>query len=265
MNLSPTLALMKHAAEQAGDSLLQDFSSRERLIVEQKKPGDFVSQADRKAEKIIVDILRAAHPGWGILGEEGTNEAAGPDGHRWIIDPLDGTTNFLNGVPNWCVTIGLEHQGEIIAGVTWDVLRNELFYAEKGQGAFLNGHRLSVSRAENLIDGIGGIDGALSSEEDMQYLAGIWHKTYAELASTVVLCSAALTMAYTAAGRFAVCHVAGVQPWDIAAGILLIREAGGVVTDRRLQPVDHLKGEAVAGSSGLYKKYVVMLGLGDVV
>lgn len=261
MNLSPVLSLMADAAKKAGDSLLHDFSHRDQLLIDVKKPGDFVSQADRKAEKIIVDILRETYPDWGIMGEEGTAFDASSDGYRWIIDPLDGTTNFLKGVPNWCVTIALEQHDEIIAALTFDAIRNELFYAEKGQGAFVNGVRLQVSQDDDLENCICGIDGALYKDDDMAYLAGVWEKTYAAAASTTVLCTAALTLAYTAAGRFAVCHVAGVHAWDVAAGILLIREAGGIVTDRALNPANHLQGEAVAGNAGLHKNYVSVIGL----
>jgi len=252
---------MEHAAREAGVSLLRYFSHRDELIIDTKKPGDFVSQADREAEKIIVDILRAAHPDWGILGEEGSNEAVSADGYRWIIDPLDGTTNFLHGVPNWCVTIALEKDNDIIAAIIFDAIRNEFFHAEKGQGAFLNGKRLSISPEQDLGNCIAGIDGALYLEDDMAYLSKIWEKTYAACASTIVLCTAAMTLAYTAAGRFAVSHVAGVQPWDVAAGFLLIREAGGIVTDLGLNPAHHSKGQSVAGNPDLHEKYIKIIGL----
>jgi myo-inositol-1(or 4)-monophosphatase len=258
---SPLLSLMEHAARKAGESLYHDFKHRDSLLIEVKKPGDFVSQADRKAENIIVEILQEAYPKWGVLGEEGTDITAGETGCRWIIDPLDGTTNFLHGVPNWCVTIALEKDNDIVAALTLDVMRDELFTAESGKGAYLNGTRLRVSSEHDLEKCIAAIDGALYLEDDMAYLAGIWQKTYATCASTTVLCSAALTLAYTAAGRFAVSYVAGVQPWDVAAGLLLIREAGGIVTDLELKQAHHSKGQTIAANRTLHAKYCEVIGL----
>lgn len=259
MTKSETLALMEHAAREAGVSLLQDFANRDALVIEAKKPSDFVSQADRKSEQIIVNILRTARPDWGILGEEGSDISAGESGYRWIIDPLDGTTNFLHGLPNWCVTIALEKEGEIIAAMTFDVIRDELFFAEKGQGAFLNHKKITVFAGSELDRGIVGMDTGWF--DDIDYLANTWRQGYDHAASIITLGAAALTLAYMAAGRFAVCHVVGVQPWDVAAGILLIREAGGVVTDLSLAPAQPDKGETVAGNPGLHDKYTTLIGL----
>ena len=151
---SPNLAVMIKAAEKAARSLVRDFGEVEKLQISVKGPGDFVSRADRRSEEIIVESLQYDRPEWGILGEEGGEQKGSDSRYRFIIDPLDGTTNFLHGLPHWCVTIALEKEGQVIAGVTLDPIRQELFRSEKGGGAFVNRDRMRIGgrkKLENLI------------------------------------------------------------------------------------------------------------------
>jgi len=156
---SPTLTVIERALEKAARSLIRDFNEVEKLQVSIKGPGDFVSRADKRSEEIIVESLQKDRPDWGILAEEGS-EVTGKDGqYRFIIDPLDGTTNFLHGIPHWCVTVALEKDGEIIAGMTFDPIRQEMFRAEKGAGAFMNNTRLRVSGRKDMDMAVIGMAG----------------------------------------------------------------------------------------------------------
>lgn len=229
MQGSANLNVMIKAARLAGRSLTKDFREVENLQVSSKGAADFVSRADIAAEEIIKETLMDARPNYGWLGEE-TGGAEGNDPtRRWIVDPLDGTTNYLHGMPHWAVSIALEHKGEIVAAVVFDPAKDEMFFAEKGQGAFVNDTRLRVSDRSRMGECVfatgirGGTLGDLPATlQDIARLAppsaGIrrWG-------------SAALDLAYVAAGRFDGHWERGVYPWDIAAGILLIREAGGLV------------------------------------
>ncbi len=231
MTRSALLNVMTQAAQKAARSLVRDFGEVEQLQVSVKGPANFVSAADLKAEKIIHRELEKARPGYGFLMEE-SGETQGPDAtHRWIVDPLDGTTNFLHGIPLWSISIGLERDGELVAGVIYAPILNELYQAERGKGAFVNDRRLRVSARRNLGDCVltcgiphRGRGHAPTFLRDMAM-------TIPRVAGLRRTGSAALDLAWVAAGRFDGFFERGLSPWDMAAGIVLVREAGGLVSD----------------------------------
>ena len=224
---SANLNLMIKAARKAGRALVRDFGEVENLQVSAKGPGDFVSRADMRAEGTIREELTEARPNYGWLGEE-TGEVAGADPtRRWIVDPLDGTTNFLHGLPHWAVSIALEHKGEVVAAVVYDPAKDEMFVAEKGAGAYLNDRRIRVSGRRELIGMIFGTGipfaGSPLLPLTLKDLARLTPRT----AGIRRLGVASLDLAYVAAGRLDGFWERNLNPWDIAAGILLVREAGG--------------------------------------
>jgi len=231
MARSALLNVMVQAALKAGKSLGRDFGEVQNLQVSVKGPGDFVSSADRKAEKIVREELLKARPTYGFLGEEG-EEIKGTDGaHRWIVDPLDGTTNFLHGIPMFAVSIALERNNEIVAGVIFNPATDELYTAERGSGAFLNDRRLRVGARRVLSDSVVACGVPhLGRGNHGKFLVELRH-VMGEVAGVRRMGSASLDLAYVAAGRFDGFWETGLSAWDIAAGILLIREAGGYVSD----------------------------------
>jgi myo-inositol-1(or 4)-monophosphatase len=228
---SPVVNVMASAALKAARGLLRDFGEVEQLQVSVKGPGEFVSTADLKAERTLRAELTRARPGYGLLFEEGGAAEGSDPHHRWIVDPLDGTTNFLHGIPHFAISIGLERDGEIVAGIVYEPTRDELYWAEKGAGAYLNDRRLRVSARRQLGDAVIGTGMPFRGRsEPAVYVAG--------LAAVMIATSgvrrfgaAALDLAYVAAGRLDGFWEYGLQPWDIAAGLLLVREAGGYVSD----------------------------------
>lgn len=229
---SPHLNVMCNAAFKAARGLVRDFGEVEHLQVSRKGPGDFVSAADKKAENIIYAELKKARPSYGFIMEE-AGEIVGEDEHTWIIDPLDGTTNFLHGLPHFAISIGLQKGMELIAGVIYDPIKDELFYAEKGGGAFLNDRRLRVSARHDLQEALlaTGIPFALHGVEVRADFLNTIGRVMPAVAGVRRLGAAALDLAYVAAGRYEGYWERPVMPWDIAAGIVLIREAGGYVCD----------------------------------
>jgi len=234
MQGSANLNVMIKAARRAGRSLVKDFRGVENLQVGAKGPGDFVSKADLAAEAILKDDLMGARPNYGWLAEESGPAEKGKDPtRRWIVDPLDGTTNFLHGMPHWAVSIALEHKGEIVAGVVFDAAKDEMFVAEKGAGAWMNETRLRVSgrsRLEKSVFATGIPFGAKRT------LPAMLHDLSQLMPATAGLRrwgAASLDLAYVAAGRFDGYWEREIQPWDIAAGLLLVREAGGLVEPLR--------------------------------
>ena len=253
MARSALLNVMVQAALKAGKSLTRDFGEVQNLQVSVKGPADFVSQADRKAEKIVREELMKARPTYGFLGEEG-EEIKGSDGsHRWIVDPLDGTTNFLHGIPLFAVSIGLERNGEIVAGVVFNPATDELYTTEKGGGAFLNDRRLRVASRRALSDCVIGCGVPhLGRRNHGNFLIGLRH-VMGEVAGIRSLGSAALDLAYVASGRFDGFWETGLEAWDIAAGMLLIREAGGYATDLDGGNSSLDTGSVVAGNEHIHK------------
>jgi myo-inositol-1(or 4)-monophosphatase len=261
MALSPNLSVMERAIEKAARSLIRDFNEVEKLQISIKGPGDFVSKADKRSEQIIVESLQKDRPDWGILAEEGS-EVKGVEPYRFIIDPLDGTTNFLHGLPHWAITVALEKEGEIIAGMTYDPVRQETFRTEKGAGAFMNNTRLRISGRKELGNSLLGLEyGYRNPEGDKFYKQIIETITTEPGFSFRDMGCAALTLAYMAAGRFDSACIYNVKSWDVAAGILMVREAGGMISDLKIKPAHHEKGEALAANPALYKKLVEKLGL----
>ena len=226
---SANLNVMMKTARKAGRGLLKDFGEVENLQVSTKGPGDFVSRADKAAEALIKEELMHARPSYGFLGEEGQEVEGEDPTRRWIVDPLDGTTNFLHGLPHWAVSIALEHKGQIVAGVVYDPTKDEMFYAEKGAGAWLNESRLRVSGRHRMIESIFAtglpFGGRLDLPEALQDLARIMPTC----AGVRRFGAAALDLAYVAAGRYEGFWERGLHSWDIAAGIIIVREAGGIV------------------------------------
>lgn len=231
MPASALMNVMIGAARKAGRSLSRDFGEVEQLQVSVKGPANFVSAADHKAEDIVFAELSKARPGYGFLMEE-RGVVEGPDEtHRWIVDPLDGTTNFLHGIPLFAVSIALEREGQIVAGVIYNPASNELYTAERGKGAFLNDRRLRVSARRDLGDAVvatgiphRGRTGHGTFRKEVADVMG-------ELAGLRRTGAAAIDLAWTAAGRFDAYWEHNIQAWDMAAGILLVREAGGLATD----------------------------------
>ena len=243
------------AARRAGRSLVKDFQEVENLQVSSKSAGDFVSRADIAAEKIIREQLMEARPNYGWLGEESDPVEGKDPTRRWIVDPLDGTTNFLHGMPHWSVSIALEHKGEIVAGVVYDPPKDEMFVAEKGQGAFMNESRLRVSDRSRMIEAVfatGVPNGARAFlPETLQDLARLMPMT----AGVRRWGSAALDLAYVSAGRFDGYWERGLNPWDVAAGLLLVREAGGFVEGLEKGTSALESNAVIAGNSAIFETF----------
>lgn len=248
MARSALLNIMVQAAHKAGRSLTRDFGEVENLQVSRKGPADFVSAADRRAEKIVFDELMKARPTYSFLMEE-SGEVKGTDGqHRWLVDPLDGTTNFLHSIPLFACAIALERNGEIVASVIYNPVTDELFTAEKGGGAWLNNRRLRVAARRHLSEAVlaTGINSRGSDGDVLQL------RQLAAIAPAVSgirrTGSASTDLAWLAAGRFDGYWEAQLAPWDIAPGLLMVKEAGGFVTDYAGGTNSIANGQVVAGN-----------------
>ena len=224
---SANLNIMLKAARKAGRSLVKDFREVENLQVSSKGAGDFVSRADIMAEKILKEELMGARPTYGWLAEEGGADEGQDPTRRWIVDPLDGTTNFLHGLPHWAISIALEHKGKIVAGVIFDAAKDEMFFAEKGTGAWMNETRIRVSDRHRMIESIFATGLPFGGRADLP-------ETLQDLARIMPTCagvrrwgSAALDMAYVAAGRYEGYWERSLNAWDVAAGEIIVKEAGG--------------------------------------
>jgi myo-inositol-1(or 4)-monophosphatase len=234
MTASALLTAMIAAALEAGESLVRDFANVSALEVHAKAPSDFVSAADLRAEEILFQELSRIEPSAGFLMEERGRVAGGNGsigGAVWIVDPLDGTTNFLHGIPHFAVSIGLEHDGELVAGVVLNPANGEIFSAERGQGAFLNGTRIQVAQRTQLEDCVVATGIPHRGRGNHEAFIGQLTQVMRTVAGVRRAGSAALDCAWVAAGRYDGFWEGALQPWDIAGGVALIREAGGVVTD----------------------------------
>ena len=227
---SATINVMVKAAQKAARGLVRDFGEVEQLQVSLKGPADFVSTADLQAERTLSAELKKARPEFGLLMEEGTN-ATGDGRHRWIVDPLDGTLNFLHGLPHFAISIALERDGELIAGVIHDPIKDELFWAERGVGAYLNDRRLRVSGRRDLAQAVIATGTPNLGRPDHGPYVDMLSAVMAQTAGIRRFGAAALDLAYVAAGRYDGYFEVGLSPWDIAAGIVLVREAGGYVSE----------------------------------
>ena len=252
---SANLNIMLKAARKAGRSLVKDFREVENLQASMKGAGDFVSKADIEAERILKEELMGARPTYGWLGEEGGGEDGQDPTRRWIVDPLDGTTNFLHGLPHWAISIALEHKGKIVAGVIFDAAKDEMYFAEKGEGAFMNDTRIRVSNRHRMIESIFATGVPFGGRADLP-------ATLQDLARLMPACagvrrwgSAALDMAYVAAGRYDGFWERGLHAWDLAAGIVIVREAGGMI--EAIDPEDRIidSGEVVCANEPIFEKF----------
>ena len=225
--LSPLLTVMTEVAARAGRSLNRDFRDVEHLQVSRKGPADFVSVADKKAEDIIYDRLTQARPGYGFLMEERGVVEGTDRSHRWIIDPLDGTLNFMHAQPHFAISVALEREGEIVAGVVYNPATDELFHAEKGRGAYMNDRRLRVAERRDLHDCVIATGMPFFGKKGHAQFLKELHQIMPMTAGVRRYGAASLDLAWTAAGRFDGFWERNLKSWDIAAGLVLVREAGG--------------------------------------
>ncbi|MEM8591469.1 MAG: inositol monophosphatase family protein [Pseudomonadota bacterium] len=255
MQGSANLNVMQQAARKAGKSLVKDFAEVEQLQVSSKGPGDFVSRADIRAEEIIREELTRARPTYGWFAEESGEEPGEDPTRRWIVDPLDGTTNYLHGLPHWAVSIALEHKGKIVAGVVYDAAKDEMFFAEKGLGAFMNDKRLRVSGRRSMIESVFAtglpFGGRADLPETLQDLA----RLLPSVAGVRRWGAAALDLAYVAAGRYDGFWERRLHPWDMAAGIILVREAGGFVEPLTPEGSIFEDGEIICANDPLFPAF----------
>ncbi len=226
---SANLNIMIKAARRAGRNLVKDFREVENLQASSKSAGDFVSKADIAAEEMLKEDLMEARPTYGWLGEESAPIAGQDPTRRWIVDPLDGTTNFLHGLPHWAVSVALEHKGEIVAGVVFDAAKDEMYFAEKGQGAWMNETRIRASGRRHMIETIYATGLPFAGRPDLP-------DTLQDLARLLPACAgvrrwgaASLDLAYVATGRYDGFWERNLKPWDLAAGVIIAREAGCLV------------------------------------
>ncbi len=257
---SPAVNVMTKAVYKAAKGMLRDFGEVEQLQVSMKGPADFVSTADTQAERTIVSELKRARPDYGLVTEEDKPvEGTDASGRRWIVDPIDGTTNFLHGIPHFCISIALEERGDIVAGVVYDPSKDELFWADRGNGAYLNDRRIRVSSRQQLNQCL--------FATGIPFLGRGDHDTYAEQMKAVIGVSsgvrrfgaAALDLAYVAAGRVDGFWEENLSLWDIAAGVLLVREAGGYVTDFSGRNNSLKSGDVVAANDRIHPPFLKLL------
>jgi myo-inositol-1(or 4)-monophosphatase len=222
---------MVKACRKASKTVIRDFGEIENLQVSLKGPGDFVTNCDKKVEKILIDELLKARPSYSILSEE-IGEINNDDSFKWIIDPIDGTSNFLHGVPHFAISVGLEHNKEIICGIIYDPIKDEMFTAEKGNGSYMNNQRMRVSSRSKLEDCMIFTGGPKRDAQNRELALKEYYKFSIKVLTPIrKLGSASLDMAYVAAGRCDGFLQRNLNYWDVAAGIILVKEAGGFVTD----------------------------------
>ncbi|WP_407949231.1 inositol monophosphatase family protein [Parvibaculum sp.] len=251
---TPSMSVMVAAARKAARGLQRDFGEVENLQVSLKGPANFVTAADKKAEKVLFEELSKARPGYSFLMEEGGVVEGSDKSHRWIIDPLDGTTNFLHGIPMFAISIALERDGQLVAGLVYNPISDEMFIAEKGQGAFLNDRRIRVAVRRDLAQAVVATGIPHIGRPDHARFGAELGIVMNEVAGVRRMGSAALDLAYVAAGRFDAYWEAALAPWDMAAGIVLVREAGGFVADLKGGDTMLDSGGIVAGNDMLYRK-----------
>ena len=256
---SGLITVMQRAARKAAPRLRRDFGEVEQLQVSRKGPGDFVTVADKRAEQTIVEELRNARPDWGLLLEEGGEIAGDPTKPRWIVDPLDGTTNFLHGIPHFAISIAVEEKkpdgrGDVTQGLVYQPLTDESFWAEKGRGAWLHDRRLRVSARRYLDEALLGTGIPHLGRSDAPRWTRIYNALAPEVAGIRRLGAASLDFAWLAAGRFDGFWEDDLDPWDTAAGVLLVKEAGGFVSDYRGQDRMTERREYVAANGELHSK-----------
>ncbi len=259
MARSALINVMVGAARKAGRSLARDFGEVEKLQVSRKGPADFVSAADRKAEEIIYGELERARPGYSFLGEEGGAIEGRDPQHRWIVDPLDGTTNFLHGVPLFAVSIALERQGRLQAAIVFNPVTDELFSAERGAGAFLNDRRIRVSARGNFAEAVVGTGLPYTGHGDHAVFLKETAQVMAAAAGVRGFGCASLSLAWVAAGRLDAYWERYLSAWDFAAGMLLVREAGGFVSDFSGREKTVYGDDIAAGNEAIHRHLLGLL------
>jgi myo-inositol-1(or 4)-monophosphatase len=237
-SISANLNIMIKASEKASKILIRDFGELENLQVSKKGPKDFVTNADIKAEKIIIEELKKARPNYSIISEENGVEKNKDETNFWIIDPIDGTTNFLHGVPHFAISIALQSNNEMVCGLIYDPIKDELFYAEKNHGAYFNNQRIRVSKKRE-------IDECLFAVGKGKYNPDLIYRRSG---------SAALDLAYVASGRFDGYFQNNLNLWDIAAGIIIVKEAGGIINEIDLSSLKNIK--VLASSTEINTKFI---------
>ena len=242
-SISANLNLMIKASEKASKVLIRDFGEIEKLQVSKKGPTDFVTNSDLKTERIIIEELKKARPNYSFISEENGIEINKDKKNTWIIDPIDGTVNFLHGIPHFAISIALQSNNEIVSGLIFDPIKNEMFYAEKDKGAFFNNQRIRVSKKNKINECLFATSGVVKSELDLPYRKSG---------------SAALDLAYVASGRYDGYFQNGLNLWDIAAGIIIVKEAGGVINEINLNKHNNIK--VIASSNEINQKLNEKLG-----
>ena len=257
---SALMNVMTAAAVKAGRGLKRDFGEVENLQVSVKGPGDFVTSADRKAEKVLFEELSRARPGYGFVMEESGVVEGADQTHRWLIDPLDGTLNFLHGVPIFAVSIALEREGQLVAGVVYNPANDDMFVTEKGQGAWYNNRRLRVAARRDFSEALVGCGvGPLARAHDHPKFKAELSAVIARAANIRRMGSAALDLAMVAAGRLDGYWERGLNSWDMAAGIVLVREAGGYVTDADGGETMLTSGSLCVGNELIHRQLLALL------
>jgi len=256
---SAILNVMIKAAYRAGKSLKRDLGEVENLQVSLKGPRNFVTAADRRAEEIVREELAKARPNYGFLGEEGGARAGADKTHRWIVDPLDGTTNFLHGIPHFAVSIALERDGVIVAGLTYNPANDELFLAERGKGAFLNDRRIRVAARRRTAEAVVACGLPHYGRGDLKLARSEIAAAQQAFAGLRRFGAATLDLAWIAAGRFDAYWERDLSPWDLAAGMILVREAGGFVSDLDGGDAVLAKGQAAAGNEAMHRELLRLL------
>jgi myo-inositol-1(or 4)-monophosphatase len=256
---SALLNVMIKAAHKAGRMLKRDFGEVEHLQVSLKGPANFVTIADQRAEEMLREELEHARPGYGFVGEEGGVREGSDKTHRWIVDPVDGTLNFLHGIPHFAISIALEREGTIIAGVVYNPASDDLFTAERGKGAFLNDQRLRVAARKRLADAVVACALPHPSRGDVERARNEHSAVQDKVAGMRRFGAAALDLAWVAAGRLDAYWERNLSPWDVAAGIALVREAGGFVTDLDGRDEMLKTGDILAGNEAIHRELLQVL------
>ena len=261
---SPQINLITKACMKASRSLIRDFGEIENLQVSSKGPGDFVTSADKRTEKILIEELQKAHPEYGIVTEETGIINKFNTKNRWIIDPIDGTFNFMNGIPQFAISVGYEEENEIKCGVIFNPISNEFFCAEKGNGAYLNNTRIRVSNQKKISDALIVTGGPKGSSKTKDKIFSEYIKISKSVANVRKFGSAALDMAYVACGRFDGYWQRELNYWDIAAGIIILKEAGGLVDFFEQDMKLPLKRNVLATNSNIFDKLKNLINKKDI-
>jgi len=261
---SPQINLLIRACTKASRSLIRDFGEIENLQVLAKGPGDFVTSADKRTEKILIEELQKAHPEYGIITEESGMINKSNINNRWIIDPIDGTMNFLNGVPQFAISVGYEENGEIKCGVIFNPVTNEMFCAEKGNGSYLNNGRIRVSNKKKIKDALLVTGGPRGASKIKDKIFSEYISISKNVSNVRKFGSAALDMAYVACGRFDGYWQRELNYWDVAAGIIILKEAGGFVDFFEEDTISPLKKNVLATNSIIHEELKELINKKDI-